>query len=238
MTNYYIVPSVTKISVKVARLALVATFTLAITSCKTAISPPVPDSKPTPAITVDSQQIEEWLEAAYRAFTNADMVNPPGLNASTYYEKVLTADPGNIEAQRGIGKIAEFFMEKAADAISKHYWATARSMLDTAYVVNPTQPGIQTMKQQIKLLSSAKVHEFKFDPQKMQSRDGITAKILQDIGKLARLPKTRVFVRASDDRVGRWMFQQLNKSKGDGIIRGEIQIGRPPMVRILELQSH
>ena len=141
------------------------------------------------------------------------------------------ADVRSTEAVRAM-------MERAADAISKHYWATARSMLDTAYLVNPTQPGIQTMKQQIKLLSSAKVHEFKFDPQKMQSRDGITAKILQDIGGLARLPKTRVFVRASDDRVGRWMFQQLNKSKGDGIIRGEIQIGRPPMVRILELRSH
>ena len=182
--------------------------------------------------------MEEWLEAAYNAFVNEDLLNPKGRNAFEYYEKVLAVDPENVEAQRGISKIAEFFMEKAADAIEKHYWATARSMLNRAYLVKPSQPGIQTMKQQIRMLSSALVHEFDLDSQQTRSRDAVTAKILQDIGELARSPKARVFVRASNDSEGRWIFQQLNKSTGGGIIRGEIQIGRPPLIRILELQTN
>jgi len=40
-------------------------------------------------------------------------------------------------------------------------------------------------------------------------------------------------IRAGSDADGRWMYEQLNDGPGQRRIRGEIEIGLPPQVRVL-----
>ena len=108
-------------------------------------------------------------------------------------------------------------------------------MLARARLVDPEHPGLGAMQTQLSLLSRARVHELKLDTAATRQRSNAVAAELRTFGAFARSPLAWVTVRAGTDAEGRWMFQQLNRSNGTRTIRGDIIIGRPPLVRVLVL---
>ena len=241
IVNYIVVRTCSTVTDNTTmRLLIWAAFGL-LAAC--AAPPPVPVPPPPPQVTqtavVDWGEVQRLLRRAEMAFADDDLIAPEDTSAYAYYLQILDLVPDNFpehkEATRGLERIVERFIERAHDAIAYQSWATARSMLDRAALINPEHPGIASMRSQVEILSSAQVHELKLDTRSVRERQSDISKRLMSFGELARTHPARVIIRASSDAEGRWMFQQLNRSSGAHRIRGEITIGRPPMVRVMVL---
>lgn len=205
------------------------------------VSPPAP-TEPPPAAPVrkpvsdfDHERIALLLHMAEAALAEDRLMTPEDDSAYDWYSEVLELAPDHPQARRGLERIVERYIELARSALDRQRWATARTMLDRAALVARDHPGIEPLRQQVKLLSGAERLTLKLTHEEVASRDAVARRKLEQFGVNARLPRSRVSIRAGSDADGRWIYQQLNLAPGQRRIRGGIELGLPPLVTIVIL---
>ena len=96
------------------------------------------------------KQIELYNSLANAALEKGQIYKPEQKSAYFYYQNVLKLDPENVTANQGIFKIADRFIAQAQTAIKNNDTNRATTLVNLAESLNPDQPAIQTLRQQIR----------------------------------------------------------------------------------------
>ena len=204
--------------------------------------PPTPAEQPLdapsqPNAAYDEDAFYALLDAAERALADDRLLTPEQDSAYHYYREALAMAPDHPLARRGFERIVEGYLALANRAIERERWASARSMLDRARIVDADHSGITTLRRQVELLANARRESVSLGQAAVRGRTRAAAAQLKAIGRKARQPNARVTIRAASDPDGRWIYEQMNKAPGERRIRASLQIGAPPKVTVLFLDG-
>ena len=211
-------------------------LTLAACQVEDAERRTVPPPTPTAAEEagrVPLERVHALLDQGDAAFEDDRLLHPAADSALTHYLAVLALVPDQPDALRGIERIVECFLERAQGAIRQQRWATARSMLDRARLVDADHPSLPSLFTQLQRLRDAERLKLELSAAAVRDRAAEAGDALAAFGAHARKPNARVFIRAGSDVQGRWIYAQLNRASGDRRIRAEMEIGWPPRVVVL-----
>lgn len=199
--------------------------------------PLVPAAPATPADPAVDARLAALLAAAEQALAEDRLTTPPEDNAYRYYTRALALAPQQPAAQRGLERIVERYLELAARAIERQRWASARSMLARATVVDRHHPGVGPLQRQVEMLAAAERRSLRLDRAALRARGGALAARLAAFGSVARQRGARVTIRAPSDADARWIYAQLSRAAGEWRIRASIDIGLPPQVDVVVLPA-
>lgn len=186
--------------------------------------------------------LAEWLEQAEQALFEDRLLTPAEDNAYERYQAVLYLDPDNERARTGLQAIVLRYLDLARSAARRGALAPAREMLDRAELVDPGNPLVDELEAE---LQQARKHRsqneplaemgdsYLLDSQRLSEK---APELVQELHNLAaRLPETGDFVLivAPTDAEGRWIYRQLREAVPDYRVRGNIQLGSPPRIRLL-----
>lgn len=189
-----------------------------------------------------AQVLAEWLEQAEQALFEDRLLTPAEDNAYERYQAVLYLDPDNERARTGLQAIVLRYLDLARSAARRGALAPAREMLDRAELVDPGNPLVDELEAE---LQQARKHRsqneplaemgdsYLLDSQRLSEK---APELVQELHNLAaRLPETGDFVLivAPTDAEGRWIYRQLREAVPDYRVRGNIQLGSPPRIRLL-----
>ena len=195
------------------------------------------EAPPAPGPAYDENALYMLLDSAERALADDRLMTPEYDSAYHYFREALDMAPDHPLARRGFERIVESYLALATRAIERERWASARTMLDRARIVDADHLGIATLRRQVELLANARRESVSLVQAGVRSRAPGTAAQLKAIGRKARQPNARVTIRAGTDPDGRWIYEQMNKAPGERRIRASLQIGAPPRVTVLFLDD-
>lgn len=206
------------------------------TAPSVAVEPPA-EASPDPTSAYDEDALYALLDAADRALADDRLLTPEHDSAYHYFGQALALAPDHPQARRGFERIVESYLALASRAIERERWASARSMLDRARIVDANHPGIATLRRQVELLANARRESVSLAQAGVRGRAPGTAAQLKALGRKARQANARVTIRAASDPDGRWIYEQMNKAPGERRIRASLRIGAPPKVTVLFLDG-
>tara|TARA_B100000470_G_scaffold100673_1_gene77738 strand:+ start:881 stop:1552 length:672 start_codon:yes stop_codon:yes gene_type:complete len=194
-----------------------------------------PSTTPPPTVpnAIDWDRVEYFLNRAEVALDKGQLDTPNDDNAFAWYQRVLEIAPDQPDATYGLERIVERYIARAMEAIAREAWLVARAELDFAEQIDRGSAGILVLRRQIKLLENARRWSLDLPADEVRRRSRSASLKLKNFSPTARAPNARVMIRAGSDADGRWMYEQLNDGPGQRRIRGEIEIGSPPQVRVL-----
>jgi protein TonB len=89
------------------------------------------------ATAAEDARLQKMLDAAGLALSQGALIEPPGQNALELYRAVLTRDPGNDLARRGIDSVADELIVQAERALMEQDVARLASAVDAVRAVRP-----------------------------------------------------------------------------------------------------
>jgi protein TonB len=100
--------------------------------------PPAPSAATAAKATAaEDARLQKMLDAAGLALSQGALIEPPGQNALELYRAVLTRDPGNDLARRGIDSVADELIVQAERALMEQDVARLASAVDAVRAVRP-----------------------------------------------------------------------------------------------------
>lgn len=183
---------------------------------------------------VEAPDVNEILDRAETAFSEERLLGGPE-HAHALYLAVLEIEPDNPDAQYGIERITEEFIQRARDAIRRERWTVAGLLLDQAARADEDHPSLPSVNTQLRQLRDAERMQLDLSRDALRGRTQAAADVLARFGAHARKPNARVIIRAGSDVEGRWVYGRLNDAPGNRRIRAQLQIGYPPRVVIFLL---
>ena len=199
--------------------------------------PAVASPAPAPAPAYDEEALFAILDAAEEALADDRLLTPEHDSAYRYFEDAQAMAPGHPLVREGFERIVERYLALANRAIERERWASARSMIDRAAIVDAEHPGLEPLRRQVALLAEARREALELTQAAVRRRDSAVASSLAAFGRKARRADARVTIRAGSDADGRWIYEQLRKAPGDRRIRASLHIGAPPRVTVLFLDA-
>lgn len=194
-------------------------------------------SAPGPLPTPDAGEIALLLQRAEDAMDRGQFIHPARGSALGLYDRVLALDPGNAAARRGLEDIAQHYLDLAGAAVRQRQLTRAQSMIDWARIVDANHPGIPAAEAQIRMLADARRLRLPVEHGQLRARSETLAQSLTQFGTRARSGDCLATIRSPSDASGRWIYQQMSRAPGDARIRADIEIGSPPMVKLLCFQD-
>jgi len=173
------------------------------------------------------------LDRANAALAADQLTYPEAGSAVSLYNEVLSYQPDNAEAQRGLERVVERYVQLALEAAERGHLARARSMLARARIVDAEHPAIEPTATQIQLLSDATRSRMSLNKADLSDRSPALGASLTEFGANAKDRDCRATIRARNDAEGRWIYQQMNQAEGEGRIRAAFQIATPPSVEVM-----
>ena len=196
---------------------------------------PVPDEPIIEVVAkvIDPVVLHNLLDAAEVAIAQGRLTYPTDSNALDIYQQILAMEPGQQDAERGLERLVELYIELAMTALQRGRRASARSMLARARLIGPNHPSIEPTAAQIRLLDKADRKTLKLAQTDLQGR---SAELSDNLATLARPPEgqaCRYTISAKNDAQGRWIYQRMAQASSSGRIRAQINIRLPAGVERL-----
>lgn len=198
--------------------------------------------------TIGHQQIIhviQLLERADAALKEKRLTTPRGDNALGYYRGVLAIMPTSEEAHRGLESIVSRYLQWAQRAQRKGDLASARVYLDRAQQVLPTDTRIDKARQQLAArpvpskslpeIPSAIAEDgvYILDVASVQQQSPQMQAQLASIADQIHRQNARVQILAPTDKMGRWIYQQLNNRSEDFRVRANLKISKQAKIQLL-----
>ena len=214
-----------------------------LTACEPTVSPaPLPPS-PTATKAIEStepslalrREAQSYLDRGLVALQNDRLLLPDSDNAFMWFSKALELLPNYQRALDGIERIAERYLQLATQAIASDAYGRARTFIDRARSILPEYPQIALVERQLERMRNAERRNLTLDSQALQARSPRLAADLVVFGRHARGEGRMVRIYVPSDALGRWVYEQLSKSRGERRIRADIVTAPPYRVQILTL---
>ena len=207
---------------------------LMLVACQNTPPEPVPAGPADVEAEVEPARPRIDPEALYQLLTQADaaierdhLTYPEEGSALALYQQILAIEEDQQQASRGLERIVEKYIELAMQAMQRHQYATARSMLARARIILPQHPSIEPTEQQIRLLSQAKRMQVTLNQNDLKAQ---TVELQQTLQSLAAAPQgyeCRFFISARNDAQGRWIYQTMSAASAARRLRAQVQIRLP-----------
>ncbi|NKC00828.1 MAG: hypothetical protein GKR90_20350 [Pseudomonadales bacterium] len=214
---------------------------VALQGCQTApATPDKPDPTPPtapPPKSIDNAVLFPMLDAADQAIENDHLTYPPEGSAYAIFNEILAIDPDQEDAQRGLERIVEEYVALSMQALERRQFATARSMLTRARLINPMHPSIEPSAAQIRLIEEADRTTLQLQQTDLTSETERIQDKLRALGRETDGKACRFIITASNDGQGRWIYQRLSEDVETTRLRAQIKIRTPASVERLCFSS-
>ena len=193
-----------------------------------------PPSTPDPMI-AERAEAQGYLDRALLAMQRDFLTTPASDNAYLWFNKALSVVPDYAPALDGLQRIVERYLQLANEALMNEDFGRARVFIDRARSVMPDYPQIELVEARAARLEQAERKSLKLDERALKRRAPRLMADLVVFGRQARREGALVRISAPNDSLGRWVYEQLSRSSGEGRIRADIVSAPPYRVQILIL---
>ena len=189
-------------------IAFTTILCLTLMSCTTA--PEAPLKK---VLTEEQQSRLLNLEyAALDALERMHFSRPYADSAEQIFNQMLTLDPNNEAAQRGIEQIVEHHIDVALKALAGRQQASAERALAHARRLDPQHPSIAPTENQLNLLANSKFVRIELPRGDLRKAIQPTRSQLRQLqAQLDEKLKCRFTIAVSSDDQGRLVYQLLKE---------------------------
>lgn len=179
------------------------------------------------------RHIADVLFEGVKALNANRLMTPVETSALTYFNRVLAMDPDNQVARQGIQDIVAKYLQLAAEAGRQGQFASAESYLRRAEQVDRSHEGIApawvALEQEKE--SSDEVHTL--DGRALASQSPDLSAQLAELGQKIRDSGAFVLITAPNDAQARWIYAQMQAAVEGYRIRGNIEMGGTPTIRLI-----
>ncbi|WP_323845639.1 N-acetylglucosaminyltransferase [Microbulbifer magnicolonia] len=221
---------------------------LGLSGCVTTPPLPAPRAVPLPVpepVGPSPEQIRQrnvafFLERAEAAQREGFLTQPPGASAYDYYLRVKQLDPGNTRAATGIQTIVIDFVERARDALRRRSFGEVDSFLNRAEELAPGNQLVAEVRGQLaRERSRAKLdlptgETLALPEVQLTAKSTDVVELLRGAARRIRSEGLRVIIVARSDAEGRWIYQQLREAVPGHRVRGDIKLGSPPRLLLIQ----
>jgi hypothetical protein len=95
------------------------------------------------------KKIQSLLVKANERIASLRLTKPPRDNAHYYLREVQKIDPENVEARKGLSKIADRYAALAEREMNRFRYDDARRLIDTGLRVAPRHQKLRTLKTEV-----------------------------------------------------------------------------------------
>jgi hypothetical protein len=120
------------------------------------------------------ERIARLLEQAAEALREDRLMIPAHRNAYSYYQQVLSQEPGNAEAHDGLNKVVERYVTLTRQAMQRGDRFKASQYISRALLVRPGDRGLLAMKDSINTMFASTSFEPVATPPKSRPQEGET----------------------------------------------------------------
>ena len=181
----------------------------------------------------EDPQIRELLDRAEAAARAEQLIYPARGSAMSLYHEVLALAPDNLEAQRGLEMLVDYYLGQASQAIAEERYTRAQGALSRAKLVDRSNANIEPIAAELRLLEEAQRYRTVLDWRLVSARSSELKPALRSAGSRARRDGCRATISVGSDAEGRWVYQQMSEAPGDRRIRAQIRIASPSAVEVL-----
>lgn len=214
-----------------------------LAACEPAASPA--PTQPSPAVTKVAEptdpslalrrEAQTYLDRGLVALQDDRLLLPDSDNAFMWFNKALEILPHYQRALDGIERIAERYLQLATQAIAGDAYGRAGTFIDRAKSILPEYPQIASVERQLERMRSAERRNLDMNSEALRARSPRLAADLVVFGRHARGEGRLVRIYVPNDALGRWVYEQLSRSRGELRIRADIVTSPPYRVQILTL---
>ncbi len=154
-------------------------------------------------------------------------------NAYDWYQQVLALDELNAEAHWGMQQMTARYLELAKQAFQSGLIDKAETFLRRAEKISATPQQTEALRTQYRKQSPD--NEFYLEQPALSARNEAIQLRLAELAQKAKEADLRLLIIARSDAEGRWIYQQMRDSVADYRLRGNIEIGLVPRIRLIAL---
>ena len=114
---------------------------------------------------LSQQQLNTWLQQAQGHLDANRLTSPKGNNALELYQKVLSINPDNQNAQDGLNRIADNYVKLAANALDEGRISKARTYVKRGLEVVKNHEELLTLKKDLETMQTDGNSRFQRPPQ-------------------------------------------------------------------------
>lgn len=232
------------------RLCLL-TAVAALGGCQSTDAPAPVAAKPAASVaavrseTAEEQRIRLLLLNGEYTLSQDWLITPANDNALGYFREVLRLDPNNLRAKGGIQGIVLRYVDMARQAAARGQYERAQTLLNNARIVDPNnllikevQDGLRVQMQATPAPTPYKggANEYLLDAAALAKQTAAVKTQLADIAQKIRASDSLAMIVARSDQEGRFIYQQLREASPGYLVRGDIQIGSPPRIKLVPRQ--
>jgi len=239
-----------KFPVSVRTVGTLAVAGLLLAACVQPPPPPqvviTPEPEPEP-VYIDQYRLEEEerqrryiadiLYEGMRALRADRLMTPAESSAYHYFNRVLGMDPDNQIAKDGIREIAGRYLQLADLASRQGQFSNAESFLRRAEQVDYTHPGLESGRRRLETERERTHSVVTLNAREVIARTAAISSQLKELARQVADINAFVLITAPNDEIGRWMYAQIQDALGDYRVRGDIEIGEQPSVRLVRIQG-
>lgn len=201
-----------------------------------------PVAPPAPVLTEQQKRINRLLGEADYCLSRNQLLNPIADNAHDRYRSVLLMDPANERAKLGLQAIALRFVDQAQTAARRGNLREANTLINYAKSIDNNavvQDAANSLRKQLVNVPVAKAYvpsegEVVLDAKLLQAQHAQLTSQLTGVAQKAKQTDQFVLIIARNDTEGRWIYQQLRSAVPGYLVRGDIRIGSPARVKLVQ----
>lgn len=206
--------------------------------------PPTPVPEPVKRPSTTDRIVNQLLDDAGTALLANMLMTPEHDNAFDRYKAVLTLQPDNREAQKGLREIFISYAIMTRDAIARRRLIAANDYYEKARLADPDNPELAALdeemvrlREQVQESRSLPVavadNEVLLNAGQLAARDESMTEQLQALAVSIREEDGSMLIVARSDEEGRWIYRQMALGVLGYRLRGDMQIGRQPKIVLL-----
>lgn len=201
-----------------------------------------PEPEPEPVF-VDQYRLDEEERArryvadilyqGMRALRTDRLMTPPEDSAFHYFSRVLALDPDNQIAKDGMRDIAGRYLQLADLAGRQGQFSNAENFMRRAEQVDNNHPNLDQTRRRLQTERERTHSVTTLNTREVIARQASVTAQLQELARIVLDNNAFVLITAPNDEIGRWMYAQIQDALGDYRVRGDIEIGEQPSVRLV-----
>jgi len=182
--------------------------------------------------------IADILFDGMRALRADRLMTPAEDSAYYYFSRALAFEPDNQVAKDGMQDIVVRYLQLSDTAARQGQFDNAEQFLRRAAQVDERHTGIAAARRTLEAerQSTHSVHQL--NARELRERQAGLSQQLHELAGLIAQIDAFVLITAPNDEAGRWIYAQLQETLGSYRVRGDIEIGAQPSVRLVLPRSN
>lgn len=201
-----------------------------------------PEPDPEPVVIDQARLDEEELARRYvadilyqgmRALAADRLMTPAENSAYHHFNRALALDPDNQIAKDGMRDIAGRYLQLADLAGRQGQFDNAETFMRRAAQVDGSHPNLEQTTRRLQTERERTHSVTTLNARDVITRQPSVTAQLQELARVIADANAFVLITAPNDELGRWMYAQIQDALGDYRVRGDIEIGEQPSVRLV-----